>query len=128
MRKDRLGLGMVAAVAAVLATAAPAAGAGPAAAGPVRVDTVDAPLTPTLENCESFGRRILCLVGFTGGTEPITIRWTVNGSPAPGFNDSRSLSQPCAVGSFTQVSVVVADAAGSQFGFGRSVRCIANFP
>ena len=53
------------------------------------------PLVITGWHCESHSAMILCDVAYSGGTAPVTIRWTFDGHPITAGNDQTTLS--CAV-------------------------------
>ncbi|HVQ95362.1 MAG TPA: hypothetical protein VMU51_30315 [Mycobacteriales bacterium] len=119
---------LMAAVSGLLGGPASAAPSGPVTAAPSGPVAAAGPLAFTRTHCESFGKRILCLIAVTGGTTPYTIRWVLNGSPTPQFNDRLSMSLLCAVGSPFHTDVTVTDAAGASISYSNTTICISAFP
>jgi len=85
---------------AILAAVASLASAAPTAHAAVRT------LTITSFNCESLGRKLLCQVEASGGTEPYTYAWT----PTPILFGGHIANIACNYGSWRSVSVTVTDA------------------
>jgi subtilisin family serine protease len=63
-------------------------------------------------DCDSANSRFECTVGSAGGVAPIAIRWYLNGSQVPAWNDRTFVMSSCAAGSTVTVRMVVSDALG----------------
>jgi hypothetical protein len=64
--------------------------------------------------CSSGGNRLQCSVTWTGGTPPVSIRWTINGTVRTFFNDRWWLDISCNGVSDMSISVTVFDAYSAQ--------------
>ena len=64
--------------------------------------------------CSSGGSRLQCSVTWTGGTPPVSIRWTVNGALRTFFNDQWWMDISCNAPSVMSISVTVSDAYSGQ--------------
>ncbi|MEN3362022.1 MAG: hypothetical protein V7637_6004 [Mycobacteriales bacterium] len=111
---------LMAAFVAIVGTPASAAPSGPVAAA--------GPLTFTLTECESTGKKIGCIINYTGGTPPYTVRWTLNGVPVPDYNNLNSFTTGCAPGEIYRYAATVTDAVGASITYVKGTRCIAGFP
>jgi hypothetical protein len=81
------------------------------------------PLTLTYFDCDSGAALYVCTVSFSGGAQPVSIRWTVNNTIRPEFNDQTFIRFGCQPGTARQISVVLLDARGTSAGDGSSYVC-----
>jgi hypothetical protein len=93
--------------------------------------SASAAAAPTIQGvrCESVaaGRvQLFCNLDQSGAVNPVTIRWTVNGSPRPAFNDRADVSFSCRAGSRVPLSVALTDATGASAQFSDRVFCSGN--
>jgi hypothetical protein len=61
-------------------------------------------------DCFSFGGRFSCAVMLTGAAAPLAIRWRVDGTDVPAFDDQPSVTGRCPASMVRRVEVVVLDA------------------
>lgn len=72
--------------------------------------------------CESGASRFICSTSYSGASGSVTIRWTLNGLPAPGGDNRTFFSGTCSPNSSVIVRVTVTDSTGSTTQ-GSSFRC-----
>jgi len=95
----------------------------------LRLMTVGTGNTPPVirnMNCQYMGRFTMgCLVS-QYHPDPVTIRWTVNGTPRSAWNDDLSVTGPCGEGG-NSVRVTISNGSGSATA-SRSVQCTGQAP
>lgn len=111
---------------AVVAATAVAAVVG--AGTPAWAGAVGSVLTSGGMLCDSAGKKLGCSVNLRSGTAPYTIRWTINGTPVPDFNDQGSIVTVCTPNALYRVTASVTDATGASLSLSGGARCVANFP
>ncbi|MEU4567915.1 hypothetical protein [Micromonospora sp. NPDC023956] len=62
--------------------------------------------------CESGAAILSCDVTYANAQQPVSVRWWVDNTYRPAWDDLTSVAQRCAVGRAYAVRVVVADATG----------------
>jgi hypothetical protein len=87
-----------------------------------------ASLTLTGGGCEPLARRFLCEVSFSGGVAPVAVRWFVNGSNVPSYNDKTFVSIGCQPTFRYDIRAVISDATGASVEFSRSPTCRSGNP
>jgi streptogrisin C len=95
----------------------------------LRLTTAGSGSTPPLirnMNCQYDGRFIMSCLVSQYHPDPVTVRWTVNGTPRSSWNDDVSVTGPCGEGG-NSVRVTVSNGSGSATA-SRSVRCTGQAP
>jgi hypothetical protein len=79
-------------------------------------------------SCEPLARRFLCSVAFSGAVAPAAIRWFVNGSQVPAFNDRTFVGIGCQPTFRYDIRSVISDATGASVEFRTSAICRSGNP
>ncbi|MEW9551941.1 hypothetical protein [Nonomuraea sp. NPDC050783] len=85
-------------------------------------------LTLTGGDCEPLARRFLCSVSFSGGVAPVAVRWFVNGSPVPSYDNRTFVGIGCQPSFRYDIRAVVSDATGASVEFSTSPICRSGNP
>ncbi|GAA2713142.1 hypothetical protein [Actinoplanes palleronii] len=99
-------------VALTVGLLSPAAAAQAQAQAPSTVAATAAQLQITQFDCDTGASRFFCVMHYSGGTGPFTIRWRVNNVINSNLNDREVVQFGCRSGAGTRIGVEVRDSQG----------------
>lgn len=87
-----------------------------------------AALTLTGGSCEGLARRFLCSVAFSGAVAPVSVRWFVDGSHVPAYDNRTFVGIGCQPTFRYDIRAVISDGTGASVEFRSNPVCRSGNP